>query len=247
MTLLRQRNASYQGDGSNGNLPCENGGGATAENPSSKSRGLLSLHMTILVVIMIIASVYQQRNGGGESQSKKLDSSQPSLRSEDIRFTRAMAQATTPVTPKTNARTASVPPNNTKAKHTRQAPPKAQPKKENKGDKLPPIHKQTMKVIAPDHPTWTAESVHEEFQKVIKKIEDAPIIHEPFDHFSVNGLFSDHFYQALMKELPPPTVYTPARYPGTDPFYRAIHLVKNKTHVHLPEETVYRAASRAMS
>jgi hypothetical protein len=104
---------------------------------------------------------------------------------------------------------------------------------------LPPIHGQTLKVIAPDHPTWTDEDVHTEFQNALQKIKDAPIVHEPFDHFFVKDLFSAKFYQALMNELPPPSTYQSAIYPGTDPVYRAYHLasdLQNRSHVHMPEQ-----------
>ena len=110
--------------------------------------------------------------------------------------------------------------------------------------KLPPIDKQTIKAIAPNYQgEWSDEAVHNEFQQALQKIRDAPIIHEPFDHFHVPNLFSDKFYQALMKELPPPDEYTAAPYPGTKPFYNAYHLsspdllkTKKDGHVHLPKE-----------
>lgn len=114
-----------------------------------------------------------------------------------------------------------------------------------KNEALPPIHKQTMKLIAPSHPTWTDEQVLEEFQHALQKIKDAPIIHEPFDHFFVKDLFSNRFYDALMKELPPVSTYTQARYPGTDPKYRAYHLspdLYNRTHVHVPEQCFKKGA-----
>jgi hypothetical protein len=108
---------------------------------------------------------------------------------------------------------------------------------------LLPIHRQTLKVIAPDHPTWTDEAVHTEFQKALQKIKDAPIVHEPFDHVFVKDLFSAKFYKSIMEELPPPSTspstYKSARYPGTDPSCRAYHLasnLQNRSHVHMPEQ-----------
>ena len=109
------------------------------------------------------------------------------------------------------------------------------------GGHLPPIQEQSLKVIAPNHPNgWTDEAVHAEFQHALTKIRDAPIIHEPFDHFFVKDLFSDKFYTALMEELPPPKSYQPARYPGTDPKYKAYQVAASKigngTHVHIPTD-----------
>uniref|UniRef100_A0A7S1ZNC1 Uncharacterized protein n=1 Tax=Ditylum brightwellii TaxID=49249 RepID=A0A7S1ZNC1_9STRA len=106
---------------------------------------------------------------------------------------------------------------------------------------LLPIHKQSLRNIAPNHPSgWTDEAVHEEFQNVMQKIKDAPIIHKPFDHFFVKDLFSEKFYQALMKELPPPSTYAKRRYPGTDPKYKAYQVsstnIPNGTHVHIPSD-----------
>ena len=106
--------------------------------------------------------------------------------------------------------------------------------------KAVPIHKQTLAVIAPDHSEWDDIAVHEEFQKALERIQQAKIDHYPHDHFSVPELFSDKFYSALMRELPPPSQYKQVRYPGTDPLYRAILLSdelanRTKGHVDIPK------------
>jgi hypothetical protein len=90
--------------------------------------------------------------------------------------------------------------------------------------KAVPIHEQTLAVIAPDHPEWDDIAVHKEFQKALERIQQAKIDHYPHDHFSVPELFSDKFYSALMRELPPPSQYKQVAYPGTDPLYQAILL-----------------------
>jgi hypothetical protein len=105
--------------------------------------------------------------------------------------------------------------------------------------KAVPIHEQTLAVIAPDHPEWDDIAVHKEFQTALERIQQAKIDHYPHDHFSVPDLFSDKFYSALMRELPPPSQYKQVAYPGTDPLYRAILLSdelanRTKGHVDIP-------------
>ena len=105
--------------------------------------------------------------------------------------------------------------------------------------KAVPIHEQTLAVIAPDHPEWDDIAVHKEFQKALKRIKQAKIDHYPHAHFSVPDLFSDKFYAALMRELPPPSQYKQVAYPGTDPVYGAILLSdelanRTKGHVDIP-------------
>ena len=105
--------------------------------------------------------------------------------------------------------------------------------------KTVPIHEQTLAVIAPDHPEWDDTAVYKEFRKALKRIKQAKIDHYPHDHFSVPNLFSDKFYSALMRELPPPSQYKQVAYPGTGPLYRAILLSdelanRTKGHVDIP-------------
>jgi len=150
--------------------------------------------------------------------------------------------ATNPAAATSTAATAQTSPTNNvrraEAATTTTTTPKPVAKPTEKA-KLPPIHGQTLKVIAPHYDKWSDEAVHQEFETALQKIKDAPIIHEPFDHFFVKDLFSDTFYKALMEELPPPSTYHSGPYPGTSPTYRALHVssdIRNGTHVHVPEQ-----------
>lgn len=85
---------------------------------------------------------------------------------------------------------------------------------------------------------WDDESVRREFESAIHKIKQAEVIHEPFDHISVHGLFSGEFYEALMKELPPHSAYDERAYAGTSPQYAAVHLdneLGGHKKLHIPE------------
>jgi hypothetical protein len=110
----------------------------------------------------------------------------------------------------------------------------------NKAPVVAHIGDQTLSRIAPSHPKWNDQMVHEEFKKALKKIEDAPIEHHPFDHFAVPNLFSDEFYKSLMEELPPPDRYKSNNYAGTDPMYKTLHVaadLKNREgHIHIPQQ-----------
>ena len=77
---------------------------------------------------------------------------------------------------------------------------------------------------------WDDKAVHMEFEKALKKIMNAEIIKEPFDHISVPNLFSDEFYQDLIGELPHYTSYTEQGYAGTSPTYDALHLAEDLGH-----------------
>jgi len=114
-----------------------------------------------------------------------------------------------------------------------------------------PFHRQTassasMSLLS--EKTWDAAAIHKEFERALQKIHDAPIVHEPFDHFFVPQLFSGEFYGALMKELPSSDTYTKQSYAGTAPTYKSICLspdLKNQIssndsssppHIHIPSE-----------
>lgn len=92
--------------------------------------------------------------------------------------------------------------------------------------KVPPakIRPSTNSSKRPNHNVWDDESVRREFECAIHKIMQAEVIHKPFDHISVHGLFSGEFYEALMKELPPHSAYDKRAYAGTSPKYAALHL-----------------------
>merc|ERR1711879_623972 len=68
------------------------------------------------------------------------------------------------------------------------------------------------------------KKIHIELSRAISKIEMAPIIYDPFPRIEVSNLFSDEFYDGLMKELPPKQLYARMAYAGTAPHYKLIDL-----------------------
>lgn len=72
--------------------------------------------------------------------------------------------------------------------------------------------------IACPKKVWTTELVRAELLAAVEKIRTAPLQQEPFAHVAVNNLFSDCFYQDLMRELPRKDAYTLRPYPGTNPY-----------------------------
>lgn len=73
---------------------------------------------------------------------------------------------------------------------------------------------------------WTNDLIMEEFSAALSTIRRAKLIHDPFLHMEINGLFSTCFYSDLMKYFPQETEYTPNSYAGTDPYYDAIFIDK---------------------
>ena len=64
---------------------------------------------------------------------------------------------------------------------------------------------------------WNNALIYEELTSALQRIATAPVNAMPFPHISINGLFSDRFYKALMEELPDHSAYTRQAYAGTNP------------------------------
>lgn len=85
---------------------------------------------------------------------------------------------------------------------------------------------------------WDYPRIRKEFERVLGRIREAPIIHEPFPHIEVPELLSDTFYAALMDELPPITDYHKVQYAGTAPTYDVLDTdqFNTSTPLRVPEE-----------
>ncbi|CAK0797133.1 unnamed protein product, partial [Prorocentrum cordatum] len=77
-----------------------------------------------------------------------------------------------------------------------------------------------------------------EYERVLGRIRESPVVYEPFPHIEVPELLSDEFYAALMAELPPVSEYKPAAYAGTAPTYDVLDTesFNTSTPVEVPEE-----------
>jgi len=85
---------------------------------------------------------------------------------------------------------------------------------------------------------WDYPRVRREYERVLGRIRESPVVYEPFPHIEVPELLSDEFYAALMAELPPVSEYKPAAYAGTAPTYDVLDTesFNTSTPVEVPEE-----------
>jgi len=85
---------------------------------------------------------------------------------------------------------------------------------------------------------WDYHRVRREFERILGRIRESPVLYEPFPHIEVPELLSDEFYAALMAELPPIKEYKPASYAGTAPTYDVLDTesFNTATPVRFPEE-----------
>jgi hypothetical protein len=85
---------------------------------------------------------------------------------------------------------------------------------------------------------WDYPRVRREFVRVLGRIQESPVVYEPFPHIEVHPLLSDDFYAALMAELPPVSEYKAAAYAGTAPTYEVLDTesFNTSTPVEVPEE-----------